>query len=155
MKKIVGVQSAADANPITEEDLQQMMKEAFANIEKITEKPTLDVFYKAIDEIWEKGLNKQLIFQNKDQHYAYITTYYNEQIAPLSLEQYKNLLRQQTVTQIQGLLYAIDREKQVQAYKLSEEHKKRVLSGMEEELDSLRERNKKVNKEIEEEIGHA
>lgn len=154
MKKIVGVKSAGP-EPFTEEDVLKLRDEAFANIDKITEKPTLESLYKAVDEIWEKGLTKQLIFQNKDQHYAYVTTYFHDQLEHLTLDQYKSLLKQQTMSQITALLGAMDRKKQEEAYKLHKEHEAKMLKNMEDQINDLKDRNTKVSSEIKKEMGHA
>ena len=151
MNKIVGVQ-AAHKEKISEADLQQLEREARAAVAKITEKPSIDVFYKSVDEIWAKGLNRQLIFQNKDQHLEYVTTYYNEQIAPLNLDQYRSLVLQQMLSQINALRAAVNSEKTAEAVRLHKEHEEKVLKNMQDQLDDLKDRNAKADKAIREEL---
>lgn len=154
MKKIVGVQSAKK-EAISQEELKQLLQEGFANIDKITEKPKLADLYAAVDDIWAKGLTKQLIFKNKDQHMQYVTTYYKDQIEPLTLDQYKGMLKQNLQSQVTNLLNALDQQKQAEAYKLHKEHEEKVLKNMEYQVQDLKERNAQVDSDIKKEIGNA
>lgn len=153
MQKIVGVKSA-DNRVISEEELKQLERAARASVAKIQEKPKIEELYKAVDDIWAKGQNRQLIFQNKDQHLEYVTTYYKEYIEPISLDQYRNMVLQQLLSQIDKLRSAVDTEKQAEAVKLHKEHEAKVLKNMEDQLEDLKDRNNAVNKAIEDEIHH-
>lgn len=155
MKKIVGVQSAAQNKQIDVEELKQQLRQGFANIDKITEKPAIETLYKAVDDIWASGHTSQLIFKNKDQHLEYITTYYNEQIAPLTLAQYKAMLKQQLESQVTSLINALDQQKQKEAYRLHKEQEAKMLKNMEDQINDLKDRNAKVNEDIKKEMGNA
>ncbi len=152
MEKIVGVKSADNRRTITEEDLQKMEAKAREAAAKIVKKPELSDLYAAIDDLWAKGLNRQLIFKNKDQHIEYITTYYKEKLEGLTLDQYKSLVLQQMLSQIDRLRSAVDSEKQLEAMRLHKEHEEKMLKNMQEQVDDLRARNEKADSEIREEL---
>lgn len=151
MKKIVGVDTPKK-EIITKELICSLRDQALNNIRAIKEVPSVQELYKAVDDLWEKGNTKQLIFQNKDQHYAYVTEIYNTQIKGKSLDEYKKLLTAQTMARFDSLLGMIDNSKMKRAYDLAKEHRENVLKNMQSQIDDLKERNEKVNKEIMEDI---
>lgn len=151
MEKIVGVK-AADKPAITKEEVDALYAEAVKAINSITSVPTLTDMYKAVDDLWDSGKTKQLIFKNRDQHYAYVTELYNSQIKNISLEDYKRMLIAQTQNRFDALYGIIDHKKMAEAYKLHNEHKQKVLKSMQDQIDDLRKRNEEINKGLLEEI---
>ena len=152
MKKVVGVKSAAEDVQMKAEEIQKLKQTALDNVRRISSKPTLSEMYKMVDDIWASGHTNQLIFQSKDQHYEYITRLYNEQIEPLSLEQYKKMVYTQTEHQFDALLGALDTSKQMEAYKLHQEYTQKIVDSIEDAGEELVERNRKANSEQREKI---
>lgn len=154
MEKIVGVKGvSAKPEILTREYLEERKRIAFNEIEKIKEKPTLESMLKTVDSIWDKPVRPQLVFQNKDQHYSYITTLYHDVIEPMSLEEYKAYLKKAVEQRLDGVIGLIEKQKIVEASKLSKDYiQKHVTDKLQEGLDDLKERNNKVTSAIKEEI---
>lgn len=154
MQKIIGVQSVTEdkQSVITVEEVKALQQQALANIAKLDSKPTLQDLYKSVDDIWNKGLTKQLIFANKDQHYEYITRIYKEQIEPLSVEAYKKMLTAQTMRQFDSLLSALDRQKQAKVFEQNKQIHEKTLHALEEAGEELVEKNKAVRSELKDKI---
>ena len=147
MNKIVGVQSADQDNWITKEEIMELKRKAVEAVSKIEQKPTLEELYSCVDAVWNSGHSDQLIFKNKDQHYAYVTNLYKEQIAPVTLEQYKKMVLTQMTTRLDALESMIDVDKQKRAVELHKEYEKKAVEAVEDLGDKLVELNKKANAE--------
>lgn len=152
MNKVVGVQSAADYVGISPEYIAELRRKAADNISKITSKPTLEEMYKCVDALWEKGKPEQLMFQNKDQHYQYVTNLYKEQIEPITVEQYRKMVYSQTMSMLDSFASMCDIQKQQRAAELHREYEKKAVDTVEELGNELVEMNKKANEEEKEKI---
>lgn len=152
MKKIVGVQSAANDRQLNKDEIMSLRQEALSKVQLIDHVPTLQELYAMVDNIWASGHTSQLIFKNKDQHYEYITQIYNEQWGKMSLEQYRKMVYAQTARQFDTLLSALDAQKQKEAYELHKQYEEKATQTIEELGDELVERNKKANSEQREKI---
>lgn len=152
MKKIVGVQSAAQDKVMNKDMILALKQDALRKVMQIDHIPTLQEMYEMVDRIWASGHTSQLIFQNKDQHYEYITRLYHEQLGKMSLDQYRKMVYAQTARQFDSLLNAIDAQKQKEAFELHKQYEQKATQTIEELGDELVERNKKANSEQREKI---
>jgi len=152
MKKIVGVQSAAQDKVMNKDMILALKQDALRKVMQIDHIPTLQEMYEMVDRIWASGHTSQLIFQNKDQHYEYITRLYHEQLGKMSLDQYRKMVYTQTARQFDSLLNAIDAQKQKEAFELHKQYEQKATQTIEELGDELVERNKKANSEQREKI---
>ena len=152
MEKIVGVKSVKQ-EVLTKEYLDERKRIAFAAIDKLEAKPTLESMLKSVDAIWEKHGKVQLVFENKDQHYAYVTTLFHDVIEPMSLDEYKAYLKKSVEQRLDGVVGLMEKNKIMEAAKLNKEYiNKYTADKLEEGLNDLKERNSKITSAIKEEI---
>lgn len=152
MNKIVGVQ-AVKKDVLSKEFLDKCESVAKKMINNIKEKPTLESMLKAVDDIWNKPIKPQLVFENKDQHYAYVTNLYHDVIEPMSLEEYKEYVLQSVKQRLDGAVGLRDGIKIREAAKLQKDYiAKHTTEKLEESLADLQERNNKVTEAIKKEI---
>lgn len=146
-KKVVVM--SAEKKPYDAEYLNQLRRQARDSVEKIKEKPTLQELYASVDRCWEMPVFvKQTQFENKDQHYAYITEYYHESIEKLTLEQYKQLVLSDLLNRIDSAEALLNADK---IYSAAKEHKKqedKLAQQREEQINDLKQRNDAAMKDI-------
>ena len=69
------VVASARKSPLTKEYIDMLRREVNAKMALITKKPTLPELFAQVDACWNNPVFiKYTNFQNKDQHYSYVTT---------------------------------------------------------------------------------
>lgn len=138
-----------EKKPYDVDYLNKLRAQARASVEQIKQKPTIEEMYKAVDACWEnKAFVHQTQFENKDQHYAYITEYYHSTIENLSLEQYKQLVLSDLLNRIDAAEALLSSDK---IYAAAKEHKKQedaLKKQYQEQIDDLKKRNDDAMKDI-------
>lgn len=139
------VVDSVQRQPYTKEYIAQLRREVMANMDKITKKPTLQDLFAMVDQCWnDKVFLHQTRFENKDQHYAYITEYYKEQIEPMTLEQYKQLVCADLMAKLDTAEALLDSDKILYAAKEHKKHAEALSQQYKQEFDDLKHRNEET-----------
>lgn len=148
------VVASARKSPLTKEYIDMLRREVNAKMALITKKPTLPELFAQVDACWNNPVFiKYTNFQNKDQHYSYVTTLYKEQIEPATLEEYKKMVFADIMAKLDSAEGLVESDK---VYAAAKEHKKQQeehLSQYQKQLDDLHERNNTVMKDVLKKIG--
>lgn len=148
------VVASARKSPLTKEYIDMLRREVNAKMALITKKPTLPELFAQVDACWNNPVFiKYTNFQNKDQHYSYVTTMYKEQIEPATLEEYKKMVFADIMAKLDSAEGLVESDK---VYAAAKEHKKQQeehLAQYQKQLDDLHERNNTVMKDVLKKIG--
>ena len=149
MKNDKVVVMPAHAQPYNKEYIANLRVMARASVDAIKEKPTLEDLFTTVDKCWDNPIFvKQTAFQNKDQHYAYITEYYHSTIENLTLEQYKQLVYSDLMNKIDSAEALLDSDKILAAAKEHKAQEAKHLKEYQNQIDDLKDRNEKAMKDI-------
>lgn len=147
------VVTSAKKLPYTKEYVEQLRREVHAQMDKIKAKPTIQDMFAMVDKCWENPIfRRQTPFENKDQHYAYITEYYKTYIEPATLEEYKQMVFADINSKLDNAEALLDSEKILSAAK---EHKKQAdarLDEYQQQIDDLKARNADITKSLKEDL---
>jgi hypothetical protein len=140
---------SAQKKPYDKAYIQQLRQQARASVEQIKEIPSINSFYESVDKCWESpAFRHQTKFENKDQHYSYITEYYHNVIEKMTLEEYKQLVLSDLMNRLDSAEALLESDKIISAAK---EHKKQedaLIKDYQNQVDDLKDRNEKVMKDI-------
>ena len=149
------VVTSAKKLPYTKEYVEQLRREVHAQMDKIKAKPTLQDMFAMVDKCWENPIfRRQTPFENKDQHYAYITEYYKTYIEPATLEEYKQMVFADINAKLDNAEALLDSEKILSAAK---EHKKQAdarLDEYQQQIDDLKARNADITQSLKKDLKH-
>ena len=147
------VVTSAKKLPYTKEYVEQLRREVHAQMDKIKAKPTIQDMFAMVDKCWENPIfRRQTPFENKDQHYAYITEYYKTYIEPATLEEYKQMVFADINSKLDNAEALLDSEKILSAAK---EHKKQAdarLDEYQQQIDDLKARNADITQSLKEDL---
>ena len=139
---------SAYKQPYDKNYIKHLRQLAQQNVEKIKEKPTLKMLFETVDKCWENpAFVRQTNFKNKDQHYAYVTEYFNSVIDKMDLESYKKMVLQDILNRLEKAENLLESDKILAAAK---EHKKQEDAHLKEyndQLTDLKDRNETVQKD--------
>lgn len=145
MKNNKVVVVSEEKKPYDKQYVQQLRQQARAAVAAITEKPTLESLYKSVDACWDMpSFVKQTNFENKDQHYAYITEYYHSVIEKMTVEEYKRLVLSDLMNRLDAAEALLSSEKILSAAKAHKEQEDKLTAQYEEQIADLKERNDNV-----------
>lgn len=139
--------------PYNKEYIAQLRATARKSVDEIKEKPTLQDLYKTVDLCWQNPVFlRQKQFQNKDQHYAYITEYYKSQISEMTLEDYKKTVLASIMTKIDAAERLLESEKYIAAAREHKRMQDEHLNSMQEQVVDLEKRNTDIANSILKEV---
>lgn len=134
---------------LTKEYIDSLRREVKAKMDLITKKPTLQELFAQVDTCWNNPVFvRQTNFQNKDQHYNYVSELYKEHIEKATLEEYKKMVFADIMAKLDSAEGLVEADK---VYAAAKEHKKQQaehLAQYQNQVDDLRERNESITKDM-------
>lgn len=139
---------------LTKEYIDSLRREVKAKMALITKKPTLQELFAQVDACWNNPIFvRQTNFQNKDQHYSYVSELYKEHIEKATLEEYKKMVFADIMAKLDSAEGLVESDK---VYAAAKEHKRQQderLASYQQQVDDLRERNESITKDMIKKIG--
>ena len=138
----------ARKNALTKEYIAELRAQVKDKMNAITQKPTLQELYSQVDTLWSDPIFlRQTKFENKDQHYSYITQYFKDYIEPITLDEYKKLVFADVMGRLDKAEALLESDKILVAAKAHKAQEEQHLKEYNDQLGELNERNERATRE--------